>query len=113
MIGDDNRSKRQNLIEESYDSLLQSVNSAEDRLTEQGVDTAHSWMFHVREVLSDLRRVNLVLTGLAEATDGKRAVAVLRNFTDTLLYEMCPHVQQHLHELETMLEAFNPHAESK
>jgi hypothetical protein len=98
--------KPQDLVARACDALLQVSNDAEDALKEQDVEAAHQWMFNVREVLYDFRRVNLLLASLSDAKDGEEAATILGKFAETLLYEVLPHVQGHMTELEEQLKAF-------
>src|SRR4051812_25292348 len=86
------------------DALIAATAVLEKRLSEAGVARAHEWMFAVREVLYDFRRLDLLLVELLTATDvSGQAPRVLRDWVQMVLYEVIPHVQGHLAELEQEL----------
>jgi hypothetical protein len=89
----------------SIDALLQACTKLEESLKATYGEKAHEWLFAVREVLYDLRRLNLVLSAACNVEDPGSAPLQLRSFARVLLYEFIPHVQGHMEELDQELPA--------
>ncbi|HYP19462.1 MAG TPA: hypothetical protein VEY08_05255 [Chloroflexia bacterium] len=87
----------------SLDLLISASQLIEAKLNEAGYEQSHDWMFAIREVLYDLRRLNLILVNLDNTIDLNNAPALLGSFARAVLYEVIPHVQGHMEELEQSL----------
>lgn len=93
---------------ECRDAFIRESEDLERRLTRDQVQEAHDWMFAVREILYDFRRLDLSLCRVYGANDRARTAALLNDFAQMLLYEVIPHVQQHATDLENDLERILP-----
>ncbi|HEX9989346.1 MAG TPA: hypothetical protein VGE45_12820 [Chloroflexia bacterium] len=89
----------------SLDLLILASQRIEAKLAEAGNEQSHEWMFAIREVLYDLRRLNLILVELDSTIDWSNAPALLGDFARAVLYEVIPHVQGHMEDLEESLMA--------
>lgn len=93
------------------DTLLAASKEVEDKLEHAGVQDAHEWMFAIREMLYDMRRVSLELeefftTQKVDKQNGEE----LRKIVNTVLYEVLPHIKSHMEDLELSLPDSPPEA---
>ncbi len=91
-------------ITRGVDLLVEASEAAEDRLEHAGVARAHDWMFGLREILYDLRRFQGTLAEVLDRAAGAEARADMRDIVILLKYEMIPHIEGHLGDLEAALE---------
>jgi len=88
----------------NIDQLVRASEDLEKRLSEGGYSQAHDWMFAIREMLYDLRRLNIRLADLFNTTNTiNQGPPLLHDIVKTVLYEIVPHVQGHLDELDQSL----------
>ncbi len=95
------------------DALLKASQKFEEQLTTEGIPQAHEWMFAVREVLYDLRRLNLLLADMYNQSDVNQSLTLLKGIVQTILYEIIPHVEGHMSELEEGLSTMFSEANSE
>jgi hypothetical protein len=98
---------------ESIDVLIQACNQLEDRLAPTQGEKAHDWLFAIREVLHDMRRLNLALASACNTPDLAAVPPALRSFARSWLHEVIPHVQSHMEELDGELTALMPEADEE
>jgi hypothetical protein len=94
-------------VTRDLDRLIAASQDFEERTSAAGFAQAHDWMFALREVLYDLRRLNLHLADMFNSGGlDKNAPLLLHAVAVEMLYEILPHVQGHLNELEEILTPF-------
>lgn len=99
-------------VTSNIDMLLKVSLDFEQRMLEAGILEAHDWMFALREVLYDLRRLNILVASLFNSSDvGSKGPQLLQEIVQTLKYEVVPHVESHMNELEQALENYLPKSE--
>ncbi len=88
----------------TIDSLLAASNELENKLEQAGIQDAHEWMFALREMLYDIRRVILELDKFFNMKNvGRQSEEQLMKITNIILYEFLPHIQSHMEDLEKNL----------
>jgi hypothetical protein len=95
------------LVSKTSELLVEASNQFERRMKESGSDDSHDWAFAIRETLLDLRRMNLMLVDIYSLEDPDRTIELLGRFVQMILYEMLPHIQGHMAELEEELSRFH------
>ncbi len=98
---------------ENIDLLIKACNELEVRLVSQYGEKCHDWLFDIREVLYDLRRLNVKLVEACNISDIATAPLVLRSFARSWLHEVIPHIQGHMQELDEDLADLVPDAEQE
>jgi hypothetical protein len=83
----------------AIDGLLTITGEVERKLADAGEVHAHEWMFALREILFDYRRILPPITDLPNSDDRQEITAGLREIAAALLYEACPHMETHLDDL--------------
>jgi hypothetical protein len=82
----------------------EAAKQCETRLNEAGIAQAHDWMYALREVLYDIRRFNISLAKLFNTEDpAQEAPTLLQAIVNMALYEISPHMELHMRELEESL----------
>lgn len=100
-------------VTRDLDRLIEASQEFERRTSEAGFAQAHDWMFALREMFHDLRRLNQHVADLFNAAEvDTRAPELLREVAVEVLYEIIPHVQGHMSELEESLTPFLPKEET-
>lgn len=92
-------------IERTIDQLVESTYEAELRLEAMGERDAHDWMFALREVLLDLRRLLPVIASLPSTPDSGTAQKQMRDLAAELVYGFAPHVSHHLGEVLDLMDS--------
>lgn len=96
----------------NINELLRASQDFEQRMSEAGISQAHDWVFALREMLYDLRRLNILLADLFNTTDiNKQSLQLLQEVVRTVRYEIIPHVEGHMDEVEQALTTFFPESE--
>jgi hypothetical protein len=98
------QSASSHLITTAIDQLLDTTRKAEDRLEAAGEPAAHDWMFALREVLLDLRRILPRISALSEDSATEATRAALREIAADLLFGFGPHMSHHMQELLASLD---------
>jgi hypothetical protein len=89
----------------AIDGLLELTHRLEARLEAESETRAHDWMFALREILLDQRRLLPQLAALADARDLATVPAQLRELAVELLEGAQPHARHHLDELLESLDS--------
>lgn len=89
------------------DALIHASETFEKELQNRGVTEAHEWMFAVREVLYDVRRLDGALQKLYDTRDREAAVQAMKEYVEMWLYQVLPHVRAHMTDLEAELDRDN------
>ncbi|GEM_PF-5333143 len=72
-------------ITKDLDKLIIGTEGFEKQLTRAGFNQGHEWMFNVRELLYDLRQVNIRLAELLNS-DASESSLLLKSFVEHFLY---------------------------
>jgi len=96
------------LTSEASEALIKASEEFEDRIKNYGVTGAHEWMFAVREALHDLRRLEVSLCALYSARDREDAARLCSEYVEMWLYQVLPHIQAHMTELEHEMDRVRP-----
>jgi hypothetical protein len=84
--------------------VLEGTYALESRLEAAGEPRAHEWLFHVREILLDLRHALALAAALPDAGTAEEARRALRALAAELGYGMAPHAEHHMSALIEALE---------
>lgn len=96
-------------VTKNLDDIIKASAIFEEKLAQNGFTQSHAWIFHLREVLYDLRRLHILIADLFNSVDIAAEVpSSLKAFADTFLYEFLPHGQQHMTDLEENLVTLFP-----
>ena len=96
----------------NIDELIKKSEHFEKQFVQENYNLIHDWLFHIREVLLDIRKLNLILSDFFEnAEQIIEMPTFLRNLTKFMLYEFDPHVKYHMTELERNLDVHYPESE--
>jgi hypothetical protein len=75
----------------------------EAQLADSGQPWAHEGMFHLRELLHDLQRLQVRVADLGQPQDIAGVLAILNDVNLTMLYEIAPHAEHHMLALQKLL----------
>ncbi len=89
-------------LTEGIDRLIIASKAFETRLERAGYPHSHEWIFALREMLYDIRRLELLVEKLYTSETGDLDNE-LRTVVEAVLYEMLPHIESHMREIENDL----------
>jgi hypothetical protein len=98
---------RAEAIQGAIDELLEATRETEQRLEQLGEPAAHDWMFALREVLLDLRRVLPAIATLSDLPDREAAAELMRELAGELAHGVAPHM---IHHMQQVLDGLDEHA---
>jgi len=87
----------------TIDALIQQTVEVERRWEAAGIERAHERLFAIRELLYDLKRLSEALIETLQAEPGPDAERGLARIAEMVLYEIVPHVEGHMRDLEREL----------
>jgi hypothetical protein len=90
-------------VERLMDALITATGDVERRLEEGGEQSAHDWMFALREILYDVKRALLLVARLPGEEGADAVRRTVEQISTEFVYMLGPHAEHHLGEL---LEAF-------
>ena len=91
---------------QSLEILMKGIDNLEERLIQSGFapEEARLWLFHVREVLGDWRRINIKIVEICNVDDVSEVPSLLNDWVNHMLYAVESHSHWHLQELEKMMD---------
>jgi hypothetical protein len=95
-------------ITSSVDMLIAASREFEKRLEDADINAGHDFAFATREMLYDLRRLNIMLSDAMTESESAEALPKFYDAVKAVLYEFLPHIEGHMSEIEAKLDILLP-----